>query len=51
MSTYVTTRIIRGCTVESYTADNTEEEKKEIVQSALRYCAEVQRRKQKKKKK
>lgn len=46
MSTYTGTRVIRGATVHRYALDNTEEEKKEIVQDILRVCAESQRKKQ-----
>lgn len=46
MSTYITTRTIRGATVHSYAADTSEEEKKEIVEGVLRLCAEVRRKKE-----
>lgn len=39
MSTYITTRKIRGATVHSYVADTSEEEKKEIVRGVLMVCA------------
>ena len=47
MSTYITTREIRGATVHSYAADTSEKERKEIVQGVLRVCAEdlMQRKK------
>lgn len=51
MSTYLTTRKIRGATVHSYVADTTKEEKKEIVQGVLRLCAEVKRKNEAKAKK
>jgi hypothetical protein len=48
MSTYITTRKIRGATVHSYVADTPEEEKKKIVQGVLRVCAQelMQRKKE-----
>ena len=48
MSTYITTRTIRGATVHSYVADTSEEEKKRIVQGVLKVCAQdlMQRKKE-----
>lgn len=44
MSAYLTTRKIRGATVHSYVADTSEEQKKEIIQGALKVCAESKQR-------
>lgn len=48
MSTYHGARVINGVTVHRYVADNSEEEKKEIVQGVLKFCAEVKQREKKK---